>query len=264
MHNYENEIIYSNNHNEYTIKKFLGSGSAGQVYSGMNNKTGEENVAIKIINKKNANVGQVTIDEIQIMLDFACLDNVVKLIDHGVIDDDIYIIMEKCDKNLSKCKMTEEEIREMLIQFKPVFDHLNKKKLIHRDIKPENILIKFDENKNPIYKLSDFSISKYVDITNSHCGTPGYMSPQIHDNDDYTNKADIYSFGVTIYFLLFGKHPKLCDILTKNIQFIPKDKDLKDLLFKMLEYKEINRISWDELIKHPFLNKNQINIVLGE
>ena len=144
MHNYENEIIYSNNHNEYTIKKFLGSGSAGQVYSGMNNKTGEENVAIKIINKKNANVGQVTIDEIQIMLDFACLDNVVKLIDHGVIDDDIYIIMEKCDKNLSKCKMTEEEIREMLIQFKPVFDHLNKKKLIHRDIKPENILIKFD------------------------------------------------------------------------------------------------------------------------
>ena len=92
MHNYENEIIYSNNHNEYTIKKFLGSGSAGQVYSGMNNKTGEENVAIKIINKKNANVGQVTIDEIQIMLDFACLDNVVKLIDHGVIDDDIYIM----------------------------------------------------------------------------------------------------------------------------------------------------------------------------
>ena len=34
----------------------------------------------------------------------------------------------KSDKNLSKCKMTEEEIREMLIQFKPVFDHLNKKK----------------------------------------------------------------------------------------------------------------------------------------
>ena len=26
LHNYENEIIYSNNHNEYTIKKFLGSG----------------------------------------------------------------------------------------------------------------------------------------------------------------------------------------------------------------------------------------------
>ena len=64
----------------------------------------------------------------------------------------------------------------MLIQFKPVFDHLNKKKIIHRDIKPENILIKFDENKNPIYKLSDFSISKYVDVTNSYCGTPGYVS----------------------------------------------------------------------------------------
>ena len=128
----------------------------------------------------------------------------------------IFLIMEKCDKNLSKCKMTEEEIREMLIQFKPVFNHLNEKNLIHRDIKPENILIKYDKNKNPIYKLSDFSISKYVYVANSQHGALGFMTPQMHDNDDYTNKADVYSLGATIHFLLFGKTPKYKEVFKKN------------------------------------------------
>jgi hypothetical protein len=129
VHNYENQVISGCNHTTYTIKKYLGSGSVGIVYSGINNETGEENVAIKIINiNKNTKIQELTENEIQIMLDFAELDNVVKLLDHGVKEDDVFIIMEKCDKNLSKCKMTEEEIREMLIQFKPVFIHLNKKK----------------------------------------------------------------------------------------------------------------------------------------
>ena len=265
LHNYENEVIYGCNRKAYTIKQFLGSGSVGKVYSGINNETGEENVAIKIINiNKNTKIELLTENEIQIMLDFANLKNVVKLIDHGVINDDIYIIMEKCDKNLSNCKMIEEEIREMLIQFKPVFIHFNEKKLIHRDIKPENILIKFDENKKPIYKLTDFSISKYVDLTHSQCGTLGFMAPQMHDKDDYTNKADVYSLGATIYFLLFGTCPKLKEVYTKNFQFMPKDNDLKDLLLKMLTYNEIDRISWDDLIKHPFLNNNNINKIIGE
>ena len=45
---------------------------------------------------------------------------------------------------------------------------------------------------------------------------------------------------------------------------MPKDQNLKDLLLKMLTYEEIDRISWDDLIKHPFLNRNEINIIEEE
>jgi len=266
LHNYENEVICgSNNHKTYTVKNYIGAGSIGIVYSGINNETEEENVAIKIINiNKNTKIKELTKNEIQIMLDFAELNNVVKLLDHGVREDDIFIIMEKCDKNLSKCEMTEEEIREMLIQFKPVFIHLSEKNLIHRDIKPENILIKYDGNKNPIYKLSDFSISKYVNVANSQHGALGFMTPQMHDKEDYTNKADVYSLGATIHFLLFGRTPKYKEVFKKEFEFMPKDQNLKDLLLKMLTYEEIDRISWDDLIKHPFLNRNEINIIEEE
>ena len=235
------------------------------VYSGINNKTKEENVAIKIINiNKNTKIEDLTKNEVRILLDFAELNNVVKLLDHGVKEDDFFIIMEKCDKHLSECKMTEEEIKEMLIQFKPVFIHLNEKNLIHRDIKPENILIKYDENKKPIYKLCDFSLSKYVSVANSLCGVQGYMTPQMHDHEKYTNKADVYSLGATIYFLLFGRTPKYKELYNKNFEFMPKDQNLKDLLLKMLTYEEKDRISWDDLINHPFLNRNEINIIIEE
>ena len=265
LHNYENEVICGSNLKTYTVKNYIGAGSIGIVYSGINNETEEENVAIKIINiNKNTKIRELTENEIQIMLDFAELNNVVKLLDHGVREDDIFIIMEKCDKNLSKCEMTEEEIREMLIQFKPVFIHLSEKNLIHRDIKPENILIKYDGNRNPIYKLSDFSISKYVNVANSQHGALGFMTPQMHDKEDYTNKADVYSLGATIHFLLFGRTPKYKEVFKKEFEFMPKDQNLKDLLLKMLTYEEIDRISWDDLIKHPFLNRNEINIIEEE
>ena len=79
------------------------------------------------------------------------------------------------------------------------------------------------------------------------------MSPEIINRTSYSNKTDIYSLGATIYSLLFGEVPKIDEIVNKKLKFKPKNKDLKDLLCKMLAYKEKDRISWDELIKHRFL-----------
>ena len=152
----------------------------------------------------------------------------------------------------------------MLIQFKQVFKHFNEHNLIHRDIKPENILIKYDKDKKPIYKLCDFSLSKYINWGHSQCGVQGFMCPQMLDYEGYTNKADIYSLGATIYYLLYGRPPKIKEVLNKKFEFLPKDNDLKDLLLRMLKYEEKDRISWDDLINHPFLYRNEINIIEGQ
>lgn len=81
--------------------------------------------------------------------------------------------------------------------------------IIHRDIKPENIIY---DRKQRTTKIVDFGFATYAANRNHvypNCGTPGYAAPELLDkrNTIITFSADIFSLGVTLYFLLFGKLP---------------------------------------------------------
>ena len=72
--------------------------------------------------------------------------------------------------------------------------------IIHRDIKPENILIsKFGD-----YKLGDFGVARVQDHTTNatKMGTHGYAAPEVEHGQKYGKEADIYSLGITLYWLL--------------------------------------------------------------
>ena len=75
-----------------------------------------------------------------------------------------------------------------------------KNNLIHRDIKPQNIFL----SPNGDYKLGDFGIAKSVDRTTSgtKTGTYKYMAPEVYNNQPYGSATDIYSLGLTMYWLL--------------------------------------------------------------
>lgn len=76
---------------------------------------------------------------------------------------------------------------------------------MHRDIKPANIIL----NDRNILKLVDFGLCRQRAITNTICGTPGYMAPEICLGDSYTKKCDIYSMGCLIFELVCGYPPVL-------------------------------------------------------
>jgi serine/threonine-protein kinase len=81
--------------------------------------------------------------------------------------------------------------------------------LVHRDIKPENILL----TRKGEVKVADFGLShcfeKPLHLTESGVtmGTPLYMSPEQVEGKPVDPRTDIYSFGVTCYFMLTGHPP---------------------------------------------------------
>jgi serine/threonine-protein kinase len=84
--------------------------------------------------------------------------------------------------------------------------------IIHRDIKPENILL----TRKGEVKVADFGLSLAPDgdqpapnLTQSGVtmGTPLYMSPEQVEGKPVDFRTDIYSFGVTSYYMLAGQPP---------------------------------------------------------
>jgi serine/threonine-protein kinase len=83
--------------------------------------------------------------------------------------------------------------------------------IIHRDLKPENILL----NRKGEAKVADFGLSRCFTLEQPHdltregsaVGTPMYMSPEQVTGKPVDYRSDIYSFGVTCYYMLTGQPP---------------------------------------------------------
>ena len=115
--------------------------------------------------------------------------------------------------------------------------YLHKNKIIHMDIKPQNILV--DEYLN--VKLSDFSISlDYKNFTKniplSRQGTFYFISPEAIDNKEIkveeASKIDIFSFGITLYYMVFCNFPyDIAKVKDKDYEQLKKNIEENELKF---------------------------------
>src|SRR5256886_1408217 len=92
--------------------------------------------------------------------------------------------------------------------------------LVHRDIKPSNIMLESDPGGcAPIVKVIDYGIAKILNpeaergaeqTQTGFIGTPAFASPEQFAPSEQTKidtRSDIYSLGVTFWYLLSGRVP---------------------------------------------------------
>eukprot|EP01129_Flabellula_baltica_P010756 TRINITY_DN4583_c0_g1_i1.p1 TRINITY_DN4583_c0_g1~~TRINITY_DN4583_c0_g1_i1.p1 ORF type:complete len:750 (-),score=172.40 TRINITY_DN4583_c0_g1_i1:6-2255(-) len=128
------------------------------------------------------------------------------------------------------------------------------KNIHHRDVKPENFLVYTDDENIKRLKVADFGLSKIVDpgetVNQSFArvGTKSYMAPEILNEVGVQLNSDLYSVGVILYTMLFGKLPYKNSIpraqnKIKNIE----DGELKSLLEGLFQ-PYTSRFTWFEIV----------------
>ena len=266
--------------NDYKLEKLIGAGTFGEIYEGLDIRSGKK-VAIKRIKKKllyeNGNfLLNAYNKEIEIMRLCEC-ENSVKFFCDFDTENHRNIIMELCDKDLlcylyeRKTAFTIDEIRETFLQLNNAFRKMRNNNILHRDLKLGNVLIKFiDETKTKfIPKLADYGFSKELSIYNTrttHLGTPATMAPEIMMNMPYDDKSDLWSVGIMMYQLYYKEIPydgmtemEILNKIKANTPYKqPEDKNFRDLLNKIFVMNPQNRINWNDYFNHPFFTGKEL------
>ena len=200
----------------YKIIKKIGSGGMGDVYLA-EHEVLETTVAIKslhanLVTDESFKKRFRTEAKVHAKLDHP---NIVKLIDFQERQDGLFIIMEYVEgKQLDDYihndsgPIPEKELLSLFAQIVDAISHAHAKGLVHRDIKPANVII-----FNGKIKVLDFGIAKEASTesgltkTGVQVGTPMYMSPEQVNGEKIDKLTDIYSLGVTLFYMAVGKPP---------------------------------------------------------
>lgn len=258
----------------YIKGKCIGKGGFAKCYEFTNLESGRL-MAAKIIPKENIKKKrqkQKLDSEIKIHKSLRH-PNVVRF-EHVFEDNEnIYILLELCKNETlneflkRRKRLTEFEVRFYLKQMASALSYIQDQLVIHRDLKLGNLFL---SDKLEI-KVGDFGLAaKLLDQgerRNTVCGTPNYIAPEILEQKGHSFEVDIWSLGVVCYTLLVGRPPFETNEIKTTYKLIRSGcfsypgnvvltQNAKNLIDAMIKIKPKDRISLQEILKHPFLTED--------
>jgi len=141
--------------------------------------------------------------------------NCIRLFEVSFSNNLCYFVMEKCSSGLlqaleSMPELTERGLGNVFAQMLLGISHCHSVSIVHRDIKPDNFLVGGQGSQT--IKLGDFGLSTMLrkqGKLHGLFGTAPFMSPEMLAGPFYDEKADVWSYAVVVYALLFGSFPYL-------------------------------------------------------
>eukprot|EP00796_Vickermania_ingenoplastis_P007071 gene7071-5009_t len=187
----------------------------------------------------------------------------------------LWVAMEYCDGGSIDLvrKILKQNLPEPLIAYVAHealcgLQYMHEHHKIHRDIKAGNILF----NSKGEVKLADFGITAELNHTfsrrNSSWGTFLYMAPEIHNDSDYDEKADIWSLGITVLEMAEGvlpfarlQHYPLVEFLTRKAPPALQHKDrfspqMNVFIRRLLTQDKYLRPSAASMLEDSFLHRD--------
>jgi len=203
----------------YLIDKKIGRGGMATVYRAFDTSK-QRVVALKTLKKKFSSSLKALARFDREFMALESLDhpNIVRVLDKGAEGGINYFVMEYVDgASLSRLlryrKLTLNTKAQILLQAAAALDYAHRRGIVHRDVKPDNVLI----DRTGRVKMADFGIAQItkahlpltsLTVTSSFMGTADYMAPeQRTDAKSVDHRADIFSFGVTLYETFTGRLP---------------------------------------------------------
>ena len=201
----------------YELFERIGAGGMGVVYKAQHRWLGRT-VAIKFLTLELLDHPEGLVRFAHEALAIGSLDhpNIVRATDAGAFEGIHFLVTEFVEgPDLSKLVSAGQPLApadacEIVRQAAVGLEHAHRCELIHRDIKPSNLIVHHDGT----VKLLDFGLARLsagqttLTTTGQLVGTLDYLAPeQAVDSRSVDIRADIYSLGCTLYFLLSGRPP---------------------------------------------------------
>ncbi|EDL75364.1 rCG23848 [Rattus norvegicus] len=252
---------------KYHVLEMIGEGSFGRVYKGRK-KYSAQVVALKFIPKLGRSEKELRNlqREIEIMRGL-WHPNIVHMLDSFETDKEVVVVTDYAEGELFQIleddgKLPEEQVQAIAAQLVSALYYLHSHRILHRDMKPQNILLA----KGGGIKLCDFGFARAMStntmVLTSIKGTPLYMSPELVEERPYDHTADLWSVGCILYELAVGTPPFYTTSIFQLVSLILKDpvrwpstitSCFKNFLQGLLTKDPRQRLSWPDLLHHPFI-----------
>ncbi len=187
----------------YTLHEAVGIGSFGEVWVGIQDRTGQK-VAVKVLRRAGSDLR----NEVERLREVAEHPGVVTLLDADLSHEPPYLVLPWLRHGSLadlKERPTRAQALEWFEQMAEALAYTHEKGLLHCDFKPSNVLLD-DENR---VRVVDFGQSRSQGERDLVYGTLGYMAPDQATGSVPDVRWDVYSLGATMYHLLTGHVPRL-------------------------------------------------------